>query len=69
MGRPRQGAGRSLGCHAQKDAADTDGRSIRAQVSQPILEALEKQLGLKVEKRTEMLDVLVIDHIERPTAN
>lgn len=35
----------------------------------PILQALEKQLGLKVERRTEMLDVMVIDQIARPTPN
>lgn len=36
---------------------------------QPIVDALDEQLGLKLEKRTEMLDVMVIDHIEKPTPN
>ncbi len=34
-----------------------------------LFEALEKQLGLKLEKRERPIPVLVIDHIERPAAN
>jgi uncharacterized protein (TIGR03435 family) len=36
----------------------------------PILGALEKQLGLKLEKKKVMVDVMVVDHIEKtPTEN
>lgn len=36
----------------------------------PLLEALEKQLGLKLEKKKVMVDVMVVDHIEKtPTEN
>ena len=31
--------------------------------------AVEQQLGLKLETATESVDVLVIDHVERPTEN
>jgi uncharacterized protein (TIGR03435 family) len=31
------------------------------------LEALKEQLGMKLVKRTGTVDVLVIDHIEKPT--
>jgi uncharacterized protein (TIGR03435 family) len=34
---------------------------------QPPLQAIQNQLGLKVERRNEMVDVLVIDHAEMPT--
>jgi uncharacterized protein (TIGR03435 family) len=33
------------------------------------LEALKEQLGLKLESRTEPIDVLVIDHVEEPSPN
>ena len=45
------------------DASAADGGS-------PLLEALQKQLGLKLESKKVMVDVLVIDHIEKtPTEN
>lgn len=34
-----------------------------------IFEALREQLGLKLESRTGPVDVLVIDHVEEPSAN
>ncbi len=34
-----------------------------------LFEALEKQLGLKLEKTKAPLDVLVIDHVEKPDEN
>ena len=46
-----------------QDASAADGGS-------PLLEALQKQLGLKLESKKGMVDVLVIDHIEKtPTEN
>ena len=34
-----------------------------------IFTAVQEQLGLKLERRKESVDVLVIDHVERPTEN
>lgn len=31
--------------------------------------ALQQQLGLKLERRKEPMDVLVIDHVEKPSPN
>jgi uncharacterized protein (TIGR03435 family) len=36
---------------------------------QTAIEAMKKQIGLKLEKRTEAVPVCVIDHIERPSEN
>ena len=35
----------------------------------PLFEAIQEQLGLKLEPEKAPVDVLVIDHIERPSAN
>jgi uncharacterized protein (TIGR03435 family) len=35
----------------------------------PLFEAIQEQLGLKLEPVKAPVDALVIDHIERPTAN
>ena len=46
------------------------GADVQADVSGPTLsEALNEQLGLKLEPRTGPVDVLVIDHIEEPSPN
>jgi len=34
-----------------------------------VFSALQEQLGLRLEPRDELLDVIVIDNIERPTPN
>jgi uncharacterized protein (TIGR03435 family) len=36
---------------------------------QTILTALKEQLGLKIESLKAPVDVIVIDHVERPSAN
>ena len=35
----------------------------------PLLQALQEQLGLKLEKQTGPVDVLVLDHVEEPAPN
>jgi uncharacterized protein (TIGR03435 family) len=34
-----------------------------------VMEALQEQLGLKVESQTGPVDVFVVDHIEKPSEN
>jgi uncharacterized protein (TIGR03435 family) len=38
-------------------------------LSPPLFEAIQEQLGLKLEPVKAPVDALVIDHVERPTAN
>jgi uncharacterized protein (TIGR03435 family) len=35
----------------------------------PLITAMEDQLGLKFERRTEVTDVLVIEHVAMPDSN
>ena len=56
------GIGMALSLPASADASEPSGPSL--------IEAMEKQLGLKLTKTTGHLDVLVIDHAEKtPTEN
>jgi len=56
------GIGTALSLPASADASEPSGPSL--------MEAMEKQLGLKLTKTTGHLDVLVIDHAEKtPTEN
>jgi uncharacterized protein (TIGR03435 family) len=49
---------------------DSGGASIPSDPSRPnVVAALEEQLGLKLEKTKGPVEVLVVDHVERPAAN
>jgi len=51
-------------------APGADGTSANGDTSAPdLFTALQEQLGLKLESRKEPMDVIVIDHIEKPSAN
>ena len=57
---------------APSEVASGVNQSGRASVlldSPSMFSALEEQLGLKLESREELVDVIVIDHIERPAPN
>jgi uncharacterized protein (TIGR03435 family) len=41
----------------------------RPDISAMMVTAVREQLGLKLESRWAATDVLVIDHVEKPTAN
>jgi uncharacterized protein (TIGR03435 family) len=51
---------------AQMNAAKLTVESV---YKQPVSEAVDKQLGLKLESSTDAVEVIVIDHIEKPTKN
>ena len=46
---------------------DADGAGETAHVS--LLTAIQEQLGLKLETQKSSVDVIVIDHIDLPSAN
>lgn len=47
---------------------EEDGKSQQP-VGPSIFSAVQEQLGLKLEKRKEPIDVIVIDHVEKPSPN
>ena len=50
--------------------AGADGTSAGSDTSAPdLFTALQEQIGLKLESRKEPMDVIVIDHIEKPSEN
>jgi len=49
------------GAPSGKEGSDAAGPSL--------FTALQEQLGLKIESRKEPLQVLVIDHVEKPSEN
>ena len=59
--RPIPGVGPGGGFPFPVESGDPDAPSL--------FTALEEQLGLKLEARTEPVEVLVIDHVEQPTPN
>jgi uncharacterized protein (TIGR03435 family) len=46
-----------------------DNPALSASYESDVSAALEQQLGLKLEPRTASMEVLVIDHVERPAAS
>ena len=64
--RPIPGVGPGGGLRMPPPSADPTPADADA-VS--IFTALEEQLGLKLESQTGPVEVLVIDHVERPTPN
>jgi uncharacterized protein (TIGR03435 family) len=43
--------------------------SASAETSPDIVQAIRQQLGLRVERKEQTIEVVVIDHVERPTPN
>jgi uncharacterized protein (TIGR03435 family) len=46
-----------------RTGADSFGRA------QPVVEAVQEQLGLKLQRRKAQLDITVVDHAEKPSEN
>jgi uncharacterized protein (TIGR03435 family) len=61
---PAQTAGRGQGVPAPGSAPSSSGG-----VEPPLLTALREQLGLKLDARTDNVEVLVIDSVQRPREN
>ncbi|WP_263355901.1 TIGR03435 family protein [Acidicapsa ligni] len=54
---------------APVEAKGADGTSPTEEIAPSLFTALQEQLGLKLEPRKTTVDVIVIDHIEQPSAN
>jgi len=50
-------------------AAGDGGSLLNTSMGPSLSAALEEQLGLKLESTKAPVEIVVIDHIERPTAN
>src|SRR5579862_488312 len=59
----------SLGWIPEQDGAVSSLAGETSQAGPNLLEALKEQLGLKLKPEKAPLDVLVIDHVERPSPN
>jgi uncharacterized protein (TIGR03435 family) len=54
---------------AVQSAARPEGDAAEPALGPSIFNALQEQLGLKLEKQKARVDMIVIDRIEKPTAN
>lgn len=53
---------------AATDASDDHEASAQSS-NPPLFEAIQQQLGLKLESQKALVDVLIIDHVDRPSGN